>query len=93
MYDYFCSAADKLNKKIADKENSLLKGDYDINPTAARFPFSPMQPQEKIKAMNKFKTSGRNANLSSAPKSTFQLISVFRPVSWQLEDSKGWTSL
>ena len=57
MNDYFCSVGDKLSKKIPDKENSFLKGDYDINPTAARFAFSPMQPQEVIKAMNKFKTS------------------------------------
>ena len=52
MNDYFCSVGDKLNK-----ENSLLKGDYGINPIAARFAFSSMQPQELIKAMNRFKTS------------------------------------
>ena len=57
MIDYFCSVGDKLSNKIPDKENSLLKGDYDINPTAARFAISPIQPQELIKAMNKFKTS------------------------------------
>ena len=57
MNNYFCSVGDKLSNKIPDKENSLLKGDYDINPTAAHFAFSPIQPQELIKAMNKFKTS------------------------------------
>ena len=57
MNDYFCSIGDKLSKKIPDKENSLLKGEYDINPTSACFTFSPMQPQELVKAMNKFKTS------------------------------------
>ena len=57
MNEYFCSIGDKLSNKIPDMENALLKGDYDINPTAARFTFSPMQPQKLMKAMNKFKTS------------------------------------
>ena len=57
MNDYFRSVGDKLSNKIPYKENSLLKGDYDINPSAARFTFSPMQPQELIKAINKFKSS------------------------------------
>ena len=57
MNEYLCSVGDKLSRKIPDKENNLLKGDHDINPTAAHFTFSPMQPQEFVKAMNKFKTS------------------------------------
>ena len=57
MNEYFCSVGDKLSKKIPDKENTLLKGDHDINPTAARFTFSPMQPPELLKAINKFKTA------------------------------------
>ena len=57
MNEYFCSVGDTLSRKIPDKENALLKGDHDINPTAARFTFSPMQPHELLKAMNKFKTS------------------------------------
>ena len=57
MNEYFCSVGDKLSKKIPDKENTLLKGDHDINPTAARFTFSPMQPPELLKAIHKFKTS------------------------------------
>ena len=57
MNEYFCSVADQAEQKIPDRENALLKGDHDINPTAARFTFSPMQPQELQKAMNKFKTS------------------------------------
>ena len=56
MNEYFCSVGDKLSRKIPDKENTLLRGDHDINPTAARFTFSPMQPQELLKAINKFKT-------------------------------------
>ena len=45
MNEYFCSVGDKLRRKIPDKENTLLKGDHDTNPTAACFTFSPMQPQ------------------------------------------------
>ena len=57
MNKYFCSVGDKLSRKIPDEENTLLNGDHDINPTAASFTFSPMQPQELLKAINKFKTS------------------------------------
>ena len=57
MSEYCCSLKDKLSRKIPDKESALLKGEHDINPTAARFTFSTMQPQELLKAMNKLKTS------------------------------------
>ena len=55
--DYFCSVGDKLSNKSPYKETSLLKGDYDINPSATHFIFSPMQPQELLKAINKCKSS------------------------------------
>ena len=57
MNDYFCSVGDKLSKEIPNIENRFLKGEYYINPTAAYFSFSPMQPQKVINALNKFKTS------------------------------------
>ena len=57
MNEYFCSVGDKLSRKIPDEENTLLKEDHDVNLTAARFTFSPMQPQEFLKTINKFKTS------------------------------------
>ena len=56
MNEYFCSVGDKLSRKIPDEENTLLKGDHDINPTAARCTFSSMQHLELLKAMNNFKT-------------------------------------
>ena len=42
---------------IPDKENDLLNGDYDINPTAATFLFTPIESEEVIKAMGILETS------------------------------------
>ena len=55
--DFFCSVGDKLSEEIPNIENCFLKGEYYINPTAAYFSFSPMQPQKVTKALSKFKTS------------------------------------
>ena len=57
MNDFFSSIGVKLCNDIPDTENDLLNGDYDINPTAATFLFTPIESEQAIKAMRKFKTS------------------------------------
>ena len=57
MNDFFSSIGVKLCNDIPNTENDLLNGDYDINPTAATFLFTPIESEQVIKAMRKFKTS------------------------------------
>ena len=92
MNDYFSSVGDKLSNKIPDKENSLLKGDYDINPTATRFAFSPIQPQELIKAVNTFTTlhgSGLDGICSFLRKARMPILAQSRSQLFNLSLSLG----
>ena len=60
----FCSNIGvKLCNDIPDTENELLNGDYDINPTVATFLFTPIESEQVIKAMCKFKTSQERQGL------------------------------
>ena len=55
--DFFSNVGDKLSKDIPNTENDLLNGDYDVNPSKATFLFTPIEPEQVMKAMGKFKTS------------------------------------
>ena len=57
MNDFFSNICVKLSKDISDTENDLLTGDYDINPTKATMFFKPIESEQVITAMRKFKTS------------------------------------
>ena len=54
MNDFFSNICVKLSKDIPDTEND---GDYDINPTKATMFFKPIESEQVITAMRKFKTS------------------------------------
>ena len=57
MNDFFRNIGINWSKDIPDTENDLLNGDYDINPTKATFLFTPIESEQVITAMRKFKTS------------------------------------
>ena len=57
MNSFFCNVGDQLSNKIPNAKNSLLEGSINVNPGNLSFLFSPIIPQQVIKAMNKFKTA------------------------------------
>ena len=57
MNSFFCNVGDQLSNEIPHTKNSLLEGSVTVNPGNLSFLFSPILPQQVIKAMNKFKTS------------------------------------
>ena len=57
MNSFFCNVGDQLSNEIPNAKNSLLEGSINVNPGNLSFLFSPILPQQVIKAMNKFKTS------------------------------------
>ena len=57
MNSFFCNVGDQLGNEIPNARNSLLEGSINVNPGDLSFLFSPILPQQVIKAMNKFKTS------------------------------------
>ena len=57
MNSFFCNVGDQLSNEIPNAKNSLLEGSINVNPGDLSFLFSPILPQQVIRAMNKFKTS------------------------------------
>ena len=57
MNSFFCNVGDQLSNEIPNAKNSLLEGSINVNPGDLSFLFSPILPQQVIKAMNKLKTS------------------------------------
>ena len=56
MNNFFCIVGDQLSKEIPYTRNSLLEGIIHVYPENLSFLFSPVSPQQLVKAMNKFKT-------------------------------------
>ena len=57
MNKFFCTVGEELSKEIPDTKKLLLEGNFIVNPDNLSFSFSPLSPQQLVKAMNKFKTS------------------------------------
>ena len=57
MNHFFSNIGVKLCNDIPDTHNNLLNGDYDVNPTKATFLFIPIESEQVITAVRKFKTS------------------------------------
>ena len=56
MINFFCTVGDQLSTKIPHTKNSLLEGDFTVNPEKVSFSFSQISPQKLVKAISKFKT-------------------------------------
>ena len=67
MNKYFCSVGRDLAGKIDKSPNSLLSGDYDINPLKITFTFNSIQVHHVGEALGKIKVSKSfgNDNISS----------------------------
>ena len=65
LNSFFCNVGDQLSNEIPNAKNSLLE-DSNVNPRTLSFLFSPIFPQQVIKAMNTFQSS-RSIGLDLIP--------------------------